>query len=280
MATGSSVTSSFAELASSLGVSAEDPSSSDSSGLYGIPTGMADVPVIWDQTSAVPGYTPPRGRTAGDEDFVADRPAGQVTYTLEESLAQLYQMDPRERLPQLQQLLYAGGFYGSGYYNQSNPNAVQFGVADEDTYAAWRTALVRAARSGKSIWEVLGDAAKGRQGGGAEGPQRAPLVLRQTSPEDLRRLVDRVAREVAGTSLSSDEIDRFITDYQADERAVQQAAYGAVETGGTVVEPASPETAAEDFVRGSRPQEASGRDVLGVLDGAMSFILGGPLGGR
>lgn len=70
---------------------------------------------------------------------------------------------------------------------------------------------------------------------------RAPLVVRQSNPDDLRATFETVARRRMGRKLRPDEAERFVKAYQAEEATVQTQAYGAAETGGVVTDAPDPQ---------------------------------------
>lgn len=272
------VTNGFKELAQGLGVAPGAASGdSDTTGLYGINDDIAGALVIWDSRPATPGYVPdlPRGRVVGDPDVTAGTPAALDQRTVEELLGELYKLDPRAELAPIQQLLLAGGFYGSSYYSRTNPDDVQFGIPDEDTYAAWRTALIRAARSGKSIWEVLGAAAKNspslsRRGSGGTG--RAPQTVVLSDPVELRKIAEEVGRSVYGQLPDPQAVERFVNSYRSSEGSFQRKAAG----GGTVTRPADPQVQAEAQLRSAAPAQALAHDyAAGTFTAFEELIHGG-----
>lgn len=272
---GSGVTSGYNELVGTVQVEGAEEAvggDGDASGLYGVPAALLEQLVVWDEQPATPGYRPPRGLQVGDPDLVVGNPGGPMTRTVEEALAELYQMDSRTMLPRLQQLLLAGGFYTDGYYSR-DPKAVRFGIPDQDTQKAWTEALTQAARSGKNIWDVLSASATAN----SEAPRKEPgPTVRLSNPDDIRRLLRTVGRAVlGGDRLTPEDEEKFIRAFQGDERLAQETLQGVSQTGGTVVEPPSAETAAESFVREARPVEAGGKDIQQAVDGVMNFILNG-----
>jgi hypothetical protein len=285
----------FDDLAASVSAPAATATSFDTGNVYGIPPSLASSPILW-----APGQP---GRPAAVGDFyetelrgiVADvrapaQPgAGPLTSSFLDAMNALYGVGdaaiPREQVPQLQQLLLAGGFYRAGYYSRRDPLDVNYGVIDDDTEAAWRGALERAAKSRRVIWDVLADAAKRREtgvygrrgsalsGSGAGSGQSRPIYL--TSPEDLKALAADVAQATLGRgAVDQKMIDAFVARYHGKEREAQQRAYA----GGASVRPPDPRAAFEGQLRADLPAEAGAHDIARLFEAILPSFVGGPGG--
>src|SRR5690606_24545474 len=89
----------------------------------------------------------------------AEPPVYATDTTVGELLQRFYKFDP-QTLRRIQALLYAGGFYGNVDIDQ-----IRWGQHDEDSFAAWTTAVARAARitaAGRdiSVNDLLNEVAK------------------------------------------------------------------------------------------------------------------------
>lgn len=262
----------FASLLSQYGADLDGEGPAATGNLYGIPAYLADAPIIWDYGK--PGQTDffETEKRGWQPDVLVPSTPG-VSSSFVEAMDRLYGFDDEE-LPKLQQLLLAGGFYDRSYYAGKRPDAVQFGIADDDTENAWRRALERAAKSKKSIWDVLGDAAKTGGPYGQEGEQVETPTFTRSNPDDLRAVAQAVGRKLLGREPGPDEfdVDAFIREYQQSEVGFQRAAY----EGGTVTRPASPEVAAERDIRAAAPTEALAHDyAAGTMESFLSLIGGG-----
>ena len=124
---------------------------------------------------------------------------GNQTQSMLEVLEDFWEVD-RATLIDLQQRLWAGGFFGEG-------DAPAFGADLSRTFEAYRDAVLLAAQSGKSLMdEVLSPDAEG-------GPE-----VEVTNREDIRVLLERVAPEAIGRKLSTEELERAVSAWHARER--------------------------------------------------------------
>jgi hypothetical protein len=180
-------------------------------------------------------------------------------------------------LSDLQGRLWAGGFYGQGV----RADEIIRGDYDEQTYAAYQKAVQRAARfnaagADYTLDEVIdmasgaGDEAGGRGRGTGS---RQPLSVALTNPDDLRKTAQRAAVSILGRGFKPDELNRFVSSFHAAQSGAQAGNYRADEAGGTVVQAASPEAAAEAFAQRAAPAEAGAHDFVRVYD-AFTKILG------
>jgi len=270
---------------------AGDPAGDESffaSGLFGIDAAVGEVPIRLGYQLA-PGYPgsplagPPKPRAGELGSPLLGPPSPTpprvpVTARLIEAAQGFYRL-PEDQVAELQAKLLAGGFYDDSYYTATGKKP-QFGVADDDSYAAYKRALTRTARSGKALTEVLDEAVTA---GGAEKAeqQRQPLIVQLTSPTDLRRIYQAAAVALTGSrDMDEDRVAKFIADQQEAERQAQQTMYSAGGSGlpggpgGTVTEPPSPQAAAEATIRATQPTTVGGHDIAGQFDSFLSILAG------
>lgn len=206
-----------------------------------------------------------------------------VSSTLTEVLQGFYGMDP-EALTNLQKQLWSGGFYSSSYYGKT-PKPPQFGTPDDDSYAAFKSAVVQAARSGQPLNDLVDQAVKanGASGGLGGGGARAPLVTQLTNPDDIRAAVVREAKATLGHKVDEATINDIITRYQQADAEAQAGVYRSQVGGGTVTAAPSVSAFAQQQVLASNPADAVAHRGLGVgnliLNAFMSGAGNAPLGG-
>lgn len=87
---------------------------------------------------------------------------------------------------------------------------------------------------------------------------------RVTSAQDLKRVVKAVSRSVIGREVNDQEAEQFARMMQGREQQFVQQAQ--TQSGGTIEELPSLETAAEQFVQEIAPTEANGYKFLGYAD--------------
>jgi len=167
--------------------------SSDRLALLGISDAFANSPVMTRRGDASSLGTSP---TIGMSNY---RPP--ETSTVIDTLEEFWDLD-KAQLIDLQQRLWAGGFFGEG-----DPPA--FGGDLTKTYEAYRDAVLLAAQSGKGLMdEILNPE--------AEGPPTSEL----TNREDIRVLLERVAPEAIGRRLTEEETERAVAAWHAREQEI------------------------------------------------------------
>lgn len=203
-------------------------SATDLNTLFGVAQGVGGAPVIL-RGAGLTGQAKRNLRQAGED--VSGIPTSEMTATsIQGALQGFYGMDP-QALTDLQQRLYKGGFYATAYYGGKTPQVPQFGVADEDSFQAFKTAVVRAARSQRPLVDLL-DEAVTAAGGNAAQSTRAPFAPQLTSPTDLRVVGEQVFQQQAGQKPDSGWLDHFVAAFHSAELAAQQGAYDTQLTGG------------------------------------------------
>lgn len=195
-----------------------------------------------------------------------------VQSTLTEVLQGFYGMDP-SALANLQQQLWAGGYYASSYYGKT-PKPPQFGTPDDDSYAAFKSAAVQAARSGAALPDVLdqalkSNAANGGPGGSGTGTSGGAKTL--THPDDLRAVLRTVAQQVIGRRPDPSLEENFIAAFHnAEAQAGQPDGQGNVIAG-----PQDVSAIAEQYLQHALPQEAYDNGYLGAFSTFRKMIGGG-----
>lgn len=181
---------------------------------------------------------------------------------------------PPNRIAELQQdLVEAGALEGR----------FRIGVWDKASRDAYKAVLETANASGTTAPEALATWRAGTDTDtepGAERAKRAPLVVRQSNPDDLRAVFRKSARSVLGRKLDDSQVDRMVAAYQAAEAAPQRQAhamggdeFGDNPTGGTVTDPMDPRTFGEIEAREADPLRADSRKVVKQFD-ALAGMLG------
>jgi len=184
----------------------------------------------------------------------------------------LYGSDPKQYL-QLQQALYAAGFYGS-----TPASSIPWGSDPQGTtYDAYKKVLIatqQAQAAGFNITptEMLSDAVARHKAAtaGAQVPKPG-LVIQQSDPAVLRGLVQQAAQEALGHNLSKDEVNGFVESFHRQEAAYSQKAYAAQQNStGATFQLTQPDASAQakEFVEGGHPTEAGGNrlaDYVGVI---------------
>jgi len=95
-------------------------------------------------------------------------------------------------------------------------------------------------------------------------------TYRKSNPDDLKAVARQVAQQTLGRAFTDDEADRFVRAFQAEEIAEQRRASG----GGTMVQAASADVAAEQFAEQEAPDEASAYKTLGYINKFFNAIGG------
>lgn len=136
--------------AASLGVTPapveEEEDETDPFGaVFGFPKAYLQVPI---QYGTIPGTGSVAGGATSsrqaDEQIAAAGPRPRQT-SLGQLLTRFYAWEP-EQLAALQTRLFQGGFYPDAYYKARGAKQVSVGVPDEDSFKAFRAAVVLAAR--------------------------------------------------------------------------------------------------------------------------------------
>lgn len=156
----------------------------------------------------------------------------------------------------------------------------QVGVWDAPTRLAYRSVLEFANGAGitdvseamRQYGNVL-DVSLARNGGK---PPRAPLVIRKSNPDDLRRAFQQAASQALGERAPDDQVERMIAAYQASEATFQRQAYDASYEGGTVIEPPTPGAFAMEKLEAADPVATQAYAVADRVANDFQALLSGP----
>lgn len=99
------------------------------------------------------------------------------------------------------------------------------GVWGVDDIAAYNKALASANAAGVTVEEWLQHASELATTEGLD--KRDPLSIKLTNPDDIRAVIQTGSKSMHNTYLSEDEIQKFISGYQNEERRAQTANYAA-----------------------------------------------------
>lgn len=207
-----------------------------------------------------------RGGLPGSRQIVTNQPTYQLPryFAGAEWLpAQL----PPDQLAQLQRKMVAAGLLKSG--------SAQLGVWDTTSMNAYMQLLAYANASGLDAGTALDRWGQAHALDPNAG--RAPLQVRTTNPEDLRKVFRQSIIDTLGEGWDTAKIDQMVAAYQGVETAAQTQAYGMQDTGGTVVQPPDPSTFASAQARQENPLGAQEHDVIaqgGPLDSFKQMIAG------
>lgn len=203
-----------------------------------------------------------------------DEAGQQTSRTVGELYQRLYQMDP-DKLAELQQRLYAGGFYGGKKLAE-----VRWGNPD-DAFTAYRSLITSVLRQ-----QAGDDTPDGIEGvlrraeeiglilGAGEGTPRAPVVLSLSDPAAVEQTMDDTARAVLGRGLDADTKRAFIAMIHQMQRS-QQTSMQTAEDGSTVETfGVDVDAQAEKFARQQAPEEAFAHDMAGAV-GSVINLFGG-----
>lgn len=200
---------------------------SDLTTLFGVAQGVAATPVVLKPgTQAGPARITATGRIfepvgspAESRPLVTQQDA--QGHAIQGVLNGFYSTD-KPTLENLQRQLYAGGFYSSSYYGKT-PKTPQFGTTDDDSFAAFKSAAIQAARSGKPLPDVLNEAMASTAAGNGPGAPTAGTPTRLTSPTDIRAAVIAGARAKYGHKADEAMVHDIISQYQSLEAQAQES---------------------------------------------------------
>lgn len=166
-----------------------------------------------------------------------------------------------------QQMVNAGLLHGAYNKGQMRPG--------DSTHDAYRTLLAYANAIGESddLRALQRFAASNL---GEVKPPRQPFTVRLPNPRDVRRDVEQTTIDKLGSlDVPDQKLEEITSGYQGELRGYQETLAGMQETGGTIVEPPSLETFAEDEIRKANPVAYDAHEALTGFDLLMQFMRGG-----
>ena len=128
------------------------------------------------------------------------------------------------------------------------------GFWDANSQKAYAQALGYANQSGRSVKAALAELKTHPEAAG-EDEERPPLVIKTTSPDDLRGVFRDTSRKLLGRQLAPQELDQFIAAYNQVETQKQQEAYNLDPTGGKMADIPTASSYVEERVRREKPGE-------------------------
>jgi hypothetical protein len=108
-------------------------------------------------------------------------------------------------------------------------------------------------------------------GGGGGGGGGSVDTIRLTNPDDLKAVANQVAQQRLGRFLSDDELNRFVSSFQAQETAFQQAYYA---DQAVVTEAPAADTAASTWIDQTRKVDADIYAIGSQLDTFLNMMGG------
>jgi hypothetical protein len=163
----------------------------------------------------------------------------------------------------------------NGFDTRNDPDKILWGQPDPISYRAFAKAVGTAARSGKSLNEVLNattdiNLLKKRFGGGRRGATHTNVV-QHMAVEDLEAAALRGFQAATGHAPSPEQQQAFIAEFRKRETAAQPSTAG----GGTfnVTDPGSPELVAKDIAGQQSPGDTEAYSRLQAF-GVMLQALG------
>lgn len=182
---------------------------------------------------------------------------------------------PSAGIATLQEQLVLGGYLSLNTFRELEAFG-GLGRPGEDTRTALRKLYKEAADNNLGPMDYL--ELRVQSGGfaslGGGERQRAPFVAQLTHPDDLRDVFQAAARHFIGREVEASQVDSFISNFQQQERSAQRKAYDVAETGGEVVSPSDPGTAAQGDIEQRFPAEVYGQDLRGAMEGLVAAIQG------
>lgn len=219
--------------------------------LYGVPSLLASLVVDIGKTKSTYDQTSGGWKGTGQEpDMVS----------LDRAVKHVYDMDPGD-LSNIQKQMWDGGVwyspttYKDGYVAGSV-------TSGDDTDNAWNNVVMTSAKSGKPIAQVLQDAIdRTNQAGGLAGiGKKVGAAASSSGPVakvDLYHYGNAIARTLIGREMSPDQMNNFITQYQAADAAGKAG---------------TPENAAESFLQSSDPGEVGAQRMVDAADQLMQMV--------
>lgn len=150
------------------------------------------------------------------------------------------------------------------------------GYWDAASQKAYAQALAYANQTGRDVKRALAELKTHPENAGTD-EDRPPLVVKTTSPDDLRGVFRDTSRKLLGRQLSDQELEQYISAYNQVETQKQQQAYDMDPTGGTMAEIPSANSYVEERLRRERPTDVKVQEVGSRADEFFSLL--GSFGG-
>lgn len=215
------------------------------------------------------GYADPINATAGSFDYTAYRSIQPRYFDGDQYRPATLGIDD---MIALQNGLDAAGLYSGDYTKGA------WGPSD---WAAYERLLAMANAAGLDEKTALDRAINGAKSKDAKGTKRQPLVVTLSNPAELKKTLRNVSRDLYGGDLPDEDVQRFVSAYQALEANATTQAYAmGNESGGTVVAPPDPSTVAEEQIRVDHPLEVRNQGFVNSMDAVLqTFTQRRPGGG-
>jgi hypothetical protein len=205
-------------------------------------------------------YTPQDSLYGGTETINSERTIGD--------LAGSFFKLSGDKLRDLQQDLFIGGFYGN-----ADPDKIAWGAEGDDvSYGAWLKAVARAQKyyaAGRNL--TVEDVIKmaGEQSGKslADGGGEKPTTnVRLQDPAALGLMLDATSQKVLGRKANPEEKRLFLAAMRSAEISQGQQQHNAPTGALNVMQDVDPEAQAVVAARNADPVRADAREVVGVFD--------------
>lgn len=224
------------------------------------------------------GLNPAKPRTGlgKSESSILGRSTSPNVKSLDAANAAFYGLTPQQ-LAEFQSRIVSSGI--------ARDRDILWGDYDDTTFKVWqaineRSARFYAAGQSRTPSEVLDMIAAAQTGMGMEeGEQRTGDISRKTSSLDLEAVVQNAAQQRLGRKLSKKEAAKFAQIYGGVEdtynRQANSASRAAAEgADSTIVAPADPSVAADQYLDADFAQEEAGMDSYGYLNVLRNMVGG------
>lgn len=244
--------------------------------IYGLDTHTAALPVLLKK-----GAAPAPGAPVGPlkTGYVTDGTTDQ-TIRYDQALAQLGTMTQPE-VQQLQQRLYAGGFYSKSYYTKKGAGVDLGNANDPGTVSAFRAALNDTVRSqGMSLDDIV-NAGISRQSQNAQakgaaapalGSGAPPVSITLTNPADLATAAHSATSKLYGRQASHTELAGFTNAFHSQEMQAQTAAQNPNAT--TTVQAPNPTDFADQYFQQANPGAVQTNTIGGYIQKILDLSSG------
>lgn len=168
---------------------------------------------------------------------------------------------------QIQQALYAGGFYGQLAHDKIHTG--QWSPQTQSALVAALDSYVQVEKSGQPITftDFLTQNAGGNGDGGFYGSQgKAAPQVNLADPAALRSAAQQAAQAALGHGLTDDQLGAFVTQFQASQATAQTS------TGAQVTTP-DVSSQAMQFAQASDPTGASGHNADSYVNSFLNLFL-------